>query len=61
MTELEIKFEKLISEMETLIMKKVPLVKMAIIVLENKEKNYGENCYHEIQKKEIELQNLRKI
>ena len=61
MSESEEKFKRLITEMEELIMEKVPIVKTGIIILENRERNEEMSFYEEIRDKEIKLDELRKV
>jgi len=55
------KFKELVNEMEILIIKEVPALKNTITILRNKERNEETSYYKEIQKKEIEIDALRKI
>lgn len=61
MTEQDIKFKLLLSEMEDLMLHKVPAVKNSIVALENRERHYDEDTYEERQRKETELSILRDV
>lgn len=59
MTESDIKFEKLITEMEKLLLDTVPKLENTIVTLKNQERNQGVSNYNELQIKEAECLVLR--